>query len=126
CYLLIFVVCKTITWKVQYLAGSIIAEQFICIFGIHLFFATANRQFQKPSFRFMSILAEQHQHFNRHIDLANRLKIIHYGQNFHSKNKYGFTYGKLELISMNEFVKYSLLYSQLFMFLYIHIVLRRS
>ena len=105
CYLLIFVLCKTITWKIQYLAGSIIAEEIICIFGIHLLFATANRQFQKSSSRFMSILAEQHQHFNSHIDLANRLKIIHYGQNFHSKNKYGFTYGKLELITMNEFLK---------------------
>ncbi|KAH9501242.1 hypothetical protein DERF_012102 [Dermatophagoides farinae] len=91
----------------------VIIEEFAGIFGIHLLFALANRQFQKSSITFMHILAKKHQHINRHIYIANRLKIINYGQNFHAKNKYGFTYGKLELITMNECVKYLLLYSQL-------------
>nr|XP_046915928.1 uncharacterized protein LOC124496452 isoform X2 [Dermatophagoides farinae] len=86
---------------------------------------TANRQFQKSSITFIHILAKKHQHLNRHIDLANRLKLVNYGQNFHTKNKYGFTYGKLELISMNECVKYFLLYSQSLMFIYVHVVYRR-
>lgn len=53
----------------------------------------------------MSLLAKQYQHPNRKIVLANRLKINHYGQSFHSKNKFGFKYGKLEIITMNEFLK---------------------
>ncbi|KAH9501244.1 hypothetical protein DERF_012102 [Dermatophagoides farinae] len=125
CYLLVFVVCMQTTWIIRYLAGSVIADQIICIFGIHLLFALANRQFQKSSITFIHILAKKHQHLNRHIDLANRLKLVNYGQNFHTKNKYGFTYGKLELISMNECVKYFLLYSQSLMFIYVHVVFRR-
>ena len=105
CYLLVFVVCMQTTRIIRYLVGSVIAEQIISIFGVHLLFALVNRQFQESSIRFMQILAKQHQHLNCHITIANRLKLVHYGQNFHSKNKYGFTYGKLELITMNECVK---------------------
>ncbi|OTF80368.1 hypothetical protein BLA29_014796, partial [Euroglyphus maynei] len=84
---------SAMTWKLQFLASSVMADQIICIFGIHLLFASANRQFQKSISRFMNILAEQqYQHSNLNIDLVNRLKINHYGQIFHSKNKYGFTY----------------------------------
>ncbi|KAH7638149.1 hypothetical protein HUG17_9254 [Dermatophagoides farinae] len=125
CYLLVFVIFTQTTWIIRFISCSVIIEEFAGIFGIHLLFALANRQFQKSSITFMHILAKKHQHINRHIYIANRLKIINYGQNFHAKNKYGFTYGKLELITMNECVKYLLLYSQLLMFIYVHIVFRR-
>ncbi|KAH7638148.1 hypothetical protein HUG17_9253 [Dermatophagoides farinae] len=67
CYLLIFVVCMKTTWIIRFISCSVITSEIYGIFGVHILFALANRQFQKSSIRFMHILADKHQHFNSHI-----------------------------------------------------------
>nr|XP_027196081.1 uncharacterized protein LOC113790592 [Dermatophagoides pteronyssinus] len=125
CYQLIFLTYRTDNWKIRYFCGSIWFQQVICIFGIHLMFAMCNDSFQKSSKRFISLLAINHRKFHQ-IDFGRQLKITNYGESFHTKNKYGLTYGNVELVSMMEFVKFSLLYSQALMFIYSRMIDRRS
>lgn len=103
CYQLIFLSFRTNNWIIRYFYGSIWFQQVICIFGIHLMFAICNGSFQRPSKQFISLLAINNQKLYE-IDLARQIKINNFGQTFHTKNKYGLTYGNVELVSMMKFV----------------------
>nr|XP_027198243.1 uncharacterized protein LOC113792542 [Dermatophagoides pteronyssinus] len=91
-------------------------QQIICILCFHLAFAISNQHYHRPSKSFLSLLIRWRLSSSSFKCLRYRLKSSYYIQAFHTDNRYGFTYGKLELISMMEFVKYMLLYSQLLMF----------
>ena len=80
----------------------LIIQQMLCIFGFHLVFAICNRFFQKSSTKFIQLLPKL---FGKKFPLF--IKLSNYGQAYHTSNKYGFTYGKLELISIREFIKVS-------------------
>ncbi|KAH9419899.1 hypothetical protein DERP_001732 [Dermatophagoides pteronyssinus] len=121
CYLLIFLIFRTNNWIIRYYYGSVCLQQIICMFGIHLMFAMCSNSFQKTSKRFISLLAINRKKIHL-ISIGQQLKINNYGQCFHTKNKYGLTYASNQLVSMMGFVKYLLLYSQAFMFIYTQMI----
>ncbi|KAH9501555.1 hypothetical protein DERF_012395, partial [Dermatophagoides farinae] len=83
---------------------SIIDLFLICIFGVHLMFAICNNNFQESSTRFLNLLARESCRQSHVKNLSLLLKLSNYGHAYHTENKYGFTYGKLQLISMREFL----------------------
>ncbi|XP_075680551.1 uncharacterized protein LOC142646194 [Dermatophagoides pteronyssinus] len=117
CYLIIFLLDNNIDdWIHNTCILILCLQQIICILCFHLAFAISNQHYHRPSKSFLSLLIRWRLSSSSFKCLRYRLKSSYYIQAFHTDNRYGFTYGKLELISMMEFVKYMLLYSQLLMF----------
>ena len=102
CYLVIFIMLNETTAFNKFTIASLIIPQMICLFGFHLVFAICNRFFQKSSTEFIQLLPKLSRK-----NLSLFIKLSNYGQAFHTRNKYGFTYGKLELISIREFMMVS-------------------
>lgn len=79
----------------------IVIEHILSIFFVHYQFAQCNRTFSN-SFHKILVLVPQN---NRLVKPVNNLKISLKIQTFHTKNHYGFTYGKVGLVSFLTFTK---------------------
>lgn len=85
-------------------------QQILCIFFFHLAFAIANHNYHRPSKQFLSQLIRWRTSSTSLLSmncLRYRLKLSNFAQAYHTKNKYGISYGRLDhsLITMNEFIK---------------------
>ena len=104
CYIVLYILSGCSNWFYSFILSIIACQQILCIFGVHLMFAICNNNFQESSTRFLNLLARESCRQSRVKNLSLLLKISNYGHAYHTENKYGFTYGKLQLISMREFV----------------------
>ncbi|KAI2797979.1 hypothetical protein BLOT_013890 [Blomia tropicalis] len=95
---------------------SIIAKFFIlpfvfhqvnCIFGIHVFVADANSKIHSPVKRMIHLYINDRKFTNLN---ELKFKVHNYIMAFHTKKKYGITYGWIGLITMSSFVKFIFLY----------------
>ena len=82
-----------------------VIQQFICIFGIHILVASLNEIIHQPVKRMIYLFIH-----DRKIEKKIRLKLIihNYICAFHTKKRYGVTYGSFGLISMFSFAKVTL------------------
>ncbi|KAH7638172.1 hypothetical protein HUG17_9277 [Dermatophagoides farinae] len=104
CYIVLYILSGCSNWFYSFILSIIACQQILCIFGVHLMFAICNNNFQESSTRFLNLLARESCRQSRVKNLSLLLKISNYGHAYHTENKYGFTYGKLQLISMREFL----------------------
>ncbi|XP_075677573.1 uncharacterized protein LOC142645375 isoform X1 [Dermatophagoides pteronyssinus] len=116
CYLIIFILSGKSEMRSGFFLFMVIIQQFIVLIGFHIVLVSCNRNFQHPSIRYIERFVQLIKYGYK--NFPTLLKLSNYGQTFHTRNKYGFTYGKLELITMKEFVGFALVYSQLLMFIY--------
>ena len=102
CYLAIFLTKGEHKWIFSYFYATLYIQQIACIFGVHYQLVQHNRRFNYSATRFIHIMARTR--FYR-VNLCRKLKLTNFAQAFHTINRYGFSYGKIELITMNEFIK---------------------
>ncbi|XP_075677571.1 uncharacterized protein LOC142645374 [Dermatophagoides pteronyssinus] len=124
CYLIMFILSGKSDILNGFFLFIIVIQQSLVLIGFHLVFAICNRNFQHISIHFINQLVQLIKYGYK--NFPTLLKLSNYGQTIHTRNKYGFTYGKLELITMHEFVKYALLYSQFLMFIYKYFIHNRG
>ena len=79
------------------------AQQFICIFGIHILVANLNKKIHRPSKQIIHL--NLHDQFLRSKNnILIKLKLNSFIIVFHTRKKYGVTYGKnLGLITLKTF-----------------------
>ncbi|KAH7638116.1 hypothetical protein HUG17_9221 [Dermatophagoides farinae] len=121
CYIILFIMSGRSDLVYSLVLSTFACQQIVCIFGVHLLFAICNQNFHESSTRFLNLLARESSGQSRMKNLSLLLKLSNYGHAYHTENKYGFTYGKLQLISMREFVMFLLLYCQFVMFFFEYI-----
>ncbi|KAH7638169.1 hypothetical protein DERF_012127 [Dermatophagoides farinae] len=122
CYIIIYILSERGDFILKFFLIMIFLQQTLVIFVFHLIIVICNQHFQQPSICFINLLIRISGFIGKNFKIL--LKLSNYGQAFHAKNKYGFTYAKLELITMQEFVKYTLLYSQFLMFIYKYVIMQ--
>ncbi|XP_046916958.2 uncharacterized protein LOC124497337 [Dermatophagoides farinae] len=118
CYLILITISGTVEGFSNLFIITMITQQLLGLFVFHLMFAICNSKFQDSSILFIKQLIHSHRFMQKRLPIL--VKLSNYGQAFHTKNKYGFTYGKLGLITIQEFVMFLLLYLEFFMFIYKH------
>lgn len=112
----IFLGDNLFTWKV--LNFVVFTVQILCIFGFHLAiseFTNLISKFAKPLIKL--IVYNQ----NKTGSLRYRLKVTNEIYFLHSQNRLGMTYGKIGLITINSFIKFTFYYVKfIFIFFKIH------
>ena len=103
CYIIIYILSERGGFILEFFLIMIFLQQTLVIFVFHLIIVICNQHFQQPSICFINLLIRISGFIGKNFKIL--LKLSNYGQAFHAKNKYGFTYAKLELITMQEFVK---------------------
>lgn len=92
--------------NVTRIAGlTILAEQYTCIGLLHIFLAKSSlRVHRSPQPLFSLMVMER----NRIRSISNRIRVDLTIARLHTNNRYGITYGKLSLITMQSFAKVNL------------------
>ena len=92
---------------VKILVSFIFFEQVLVIFGVHWLFASLNSKFNKNIKCYTSKFVPNNCFIRRFscVNFISNLRISLFIQNYHTKRKFGFTYGKFGLISLMAFTK---------------------